>query len=258
MTHGLEQSFSLDGDRRALRLLCSSRSLHSTIKTSTMDRQLIPPLRLEPVSAATPLPPAKAHTALSHYLTTLPAGTSRTQLERLVDSLGVDLGLIAPDESQRREEQRRIAKAERKAEKKRQREEQERGDLEAVVEGLGGEMEEGAVGFEGEPEMDDKGDVEYGDDESDDEDEPDNQKMDVDMDGMSSLNIANHSLIHNTWSSPFCTHIQYPEETAPLHLTGVSWRLALPKEHHVVVDYSGLGLPRTKLGPGLCFLIRAQ
>lgn len=170
-----------------------------------MDRQLAPPLRLEPVSAPTNLNAKDTHGALSHYLASLPpSSTSRSQLERLVDSLGVDLGLIKPDESERREEERRAARAERRLERRKERERVELEGIEKEVEALGGGakeaeaaeddskeegegMEEGAAEFEGEQDMGDRGDVEYGDEDlEEDEDEPDRhdegqEKMDVDM-----------------------------------------------------------------------------
>jgi hypothetical protein len=160
-----------------------------------MDRQLVPPVRLEPVTAPYALRPSEAHGALQNYLASLPpTSTSRSQLERLVDSLGVDLGLIQPDESSRREEQRRAVRAEKRAERREAREAAAMEGVEAEVEGLEGGAdekeeapEEGAVGFEGEEGMQERGDVEYGDEESADGDEPDEaeegqEKMDVDMD----------------------------------------------------------------------------
>ncbi|KAI9632443.1 uncharacterized protein MKK02DRAFT_40746 [Dioszegia hungarica] len=163
-----------------------------------MDRQLAPPLRLEPVSSPHAMTTSDAHTALSNYLGSLPSSsTSRSQLERLVDSLGVDLGLIEPDESNKREEKRREARATRRAERRKERERVGLEGMEKEVEGLAGgegggdkeevDMDEGAVGLEGEEGMQDRGDVEYGDVESADGDEPDEEdegqeKMDVDAD----------------------------------------------------------------------------
>lgn len=179
-----------------------------------MDRQLVAPLRLQSISGPNILSTTDAHKALGIYLSTLPASSSsRSQLERLTDSLGVDLGLIRPDESHRREEERRAARAEKRKTRREERERIEMEGIEREVEGLNGDAkeevdldilkeglgrqnvegpdeveEEGAAEFEDEGDMGDRGDVEYGDEEleDDDDDEPDKgdegqQKMDVDM-----------------------------------------------------------------------------
>lgn len=105
--------------------------------------------------------------------------------------------MIEPDESNKREEKRREARATRRAERRKERERVGLEGMEKEVEGLAGgegggdkeevDMDEGAVGFEGEEGMQDRGDVEYGDVESADGDEPDEEdegqeKMDVDAD----------------------------------------------------------------------------
>ncbi|RSH94509.1 hypothetical protein EHS25_004312 [Saitozyma podzolica] len=153
-----------------------------------MDRQLTSPLLITPVSAPTKLSSKQTFIQLQHFLSSLPSGPSRSQLERLTDSLGVEIGAILPSEVEKREAERFADRARRRAEKRKRRQEErereEREGMEGMVEGLeedgfGGadeEMEEGAVDFEGEQEIGDRGDVEYGDvvDEED-EDEPDNE-----------------------------------------------------------------------------------
>jgi hypothetical protein len=166
-----------------------------------MDRQLAAPLRIIPTSPASPLSSTETYHQLRNFIPALPAGSSRAQLERLVDSLGVDVGLVQPDESERREEARRAERAKRRAERRKAREEAEKAererDVAGEIEGLigGDEDMEGGAGGEGEGEgegegMADRGDVEYGDmvdeDGDDDEDEPDNEDaqggMEVDRD----------------------------------------------------------------------------
>ena len=162
-----------------------------------MDRQLSAPLRIIPTSPAHPLSSTDTYNQLRVFLPALPAGSSRAQLERLVDSLGVEVGLVQPDESERREEARRAERAKRRAERRKAREEAEAAEREkemlGAVEGLieeGDDMEAGAGGegdAEGDGEdMGDRGDVEYGDVVDEDEDEPDNEDeqggMEVDRD----------------------------------------------------------------------------
>jgi len=155
-----------------------------------MDRQLQSPLLITPVEAPIRLTSSQTFAQLNTFLTTLPASPARTQLERLADALGVEIGAIAQSEGDRREAERRAAIAAARAEKRRREEEakreKERADeavINRMVEALDGndgeEMEEGAVGFEGDEGMDDRGDVEYGDLPDEDEDEADQEKMDV-------------------------------------------------------------------------------
>jgi len=167
------------------------------------------------LSPPTSLSAHQTHSHLSAFLASIPASPARTQLERLTDSLGVDLGFIAPSEGDRREAERAAARSKARGERKRRREEEERrareeemGGMEGWVEGLadrdegeekveygnepleGGEgaerrdggdedadedLEEGGVGAPGEHDMEDRGDVEYGDEQGEDEDEPDNE-----------------------------------------------------------------------------------
>ncbi len=153
-----------------------------------MDRQLQSPLLIDLIGKPTKLAASQTYTQLSTFLQTLPASPARTQLERLTDALGVEIGLIAPSEGDRREAERLSTKSAARAEKGRLREfikrKEEMDGMEGVVEGLeGGEMDEGAVEFDDEQAMDEKGDVEYGDvaEREEDEDEPDNDdgKMSV-------------------------------------------------------------------------------
>lgn len=168
-----------------------------------MDRQLSAPLRIIPTSPLHPLSSLDTYNQLRNFLPALPAGSSRAQLERLVDSLGVDVGLVQADESERREEVRRAERAKRRAERRRLREEKEReekekemaGDIEGLIDEDGAGQMEGGAGGEGEGEdegegMADRGDVEYGDvleeNGDEDEDEGDNEDaqggMEVDRD----------------------------------------------------------------------------
>jgi hypothetical protein len=156
----------------------------------TMEKQLTSPLLITDLCAPTPLSSKLTYSHLQSFLETLPLGPSRTQLERLNDALGVDTGLILPAEGERREAERSAAKLQAKEERRSKREaerkkleEEEMDGLEGAVEDDGEAAEDGdveAVG-EGEADMDERGDVEYGDAEEDDEDEPDNE-VDVDMD----------------------------------------------------------------------------
>lgn len=169
-----------------------------------MDRQLESPLLLVRGDKYKALNTKSTYAALHDFVQNLaPSCPARSQLDRLTDALGVDIGVIQQSEGDAREKKRRDEKMAAKAERRRIREAeaaaQEQEDLEAQVEGLEGDdaeegvvpvegegMEEGAVGFDDDEEdMGDRGDVEYGDVEQDeDEDEPDNAddtlKMDTD------------------------------------------------------------------------------
>jgi len=177
-----------------------------------MDRQLESPLLLIPDARYKPLSSKDTYEALSNFVQNLaPSCPALSQLERLTDALGVDVGVIQQSEGDAREKKRRDEKMAAKAERRRIREAeaaaQEQEDLEAQVEGLEGEegeeagegeegeeeegekgeaegVEEGAVGFDDDEEdMGDRGDVEYGDVEQDeDEDEPDNADDALKMD----------------------------------------------------------------------------
>jgi hypothetical protein len=157
-----------------------------------MDRQLQSPLLITTIDKPKRLKPADVYTTLSGFIEDLPWSPARTQLERLNDAIGVEIGRIQPSEGEAREKKRREEKLAARAERRRAREAEaaanEQDDIAAQVEALGededeGEMEEGAVGFEGEEGMEDRGDVEYGDAEVDeDEDEPDNADAKLTMD----------------------------------------------------------------------------
>ena len=174
-----------------------------------MDRQLESPLLLIPDARYKSLSSKDTYEALSNFVQNLaPSCPALSQLERLTDALGVDVGVIQQSEGDAREKRRRDEKMAAKAERRRIREAeaaaQEQEDLEAQVEGLEGEevgeaedgeeeegekgeaegVEEGAVGFDDDEEdMGDRGDVEYGDVEQDeDEDEPDNADDALKMD----------------------------------------------------------------------------
>ena len=160
------------------------RSHINKLSDSKMDRQLQSPLLITRIGSTSTLTPAQTYTQLGTFLHTLPPSPARTQLERLTDALGVEIGLIAPSEGDRREAGRIAAKTAARSERRRLRKAARREEMGAAIEGVsGGEMEDGAVSFEGEKRMDEKGDVEYDDvsQREEDEDEPDNEdgKMDV-------------------------------------------------------------------------------
>ncbi|WWD16665.1 hypothetical protein CI109_101095 [Kwoniella shandongensis] len=157
-----------------------------------MDRQLKSPLLIETIGKPTKLSSKDTFAHLQNFLHSLPPCPSRTQLERLTDALGVEIGSILPAEGERREAERVAARAAARAERRRVREieeeERKREEMEGMVEGLeedeeeDGELENGAVEAEGEEQMDDRGDVEYGDVVDEDEDEPDNEDAKMEQD----------------------------------------------------------------------------
>ncbi|WVQ94530.1 hypothetical protein IAU59_001609 [Kwoniella sp. CBS 9459] len=149
-----------------------------------MDKQLQSPLLIETIGQPHKLSAKDTFAHLQNFLFSLESSPSKTQLERLTDALGVEIGQILPAEGERREAERKEARAAAKAERRRLRalkeEEERQAEMEGLVEGLEGEveggedLENGAVEAEGEEVMDDRGDVEYGDVVDEDEDEPDN------------------------------------------------------------------------------------
>lgn len=156
-----------------------------------MEKQLNSPLLIEQVGRATPITSKQTYTQLSHFLSSLGPSPARTQLERLTDALGVEVGAIAPSEGERREQERVEARNKARAEKreaKRKAEEEAaaqasqmldaeiEAEAEAEVSDEEGEGGLGVGGFPGDETMDDRGDVEYGDVPEDDEDEPDNEE----------------------------------------------------------------------------------
>ncbi|EJT47117.1 hypothetical protein A1Q2_02091 [Trichosporon asahii var. asahii CBS 8904] len=156
-----------------------------------MEKQLNSPLLIEQVGRSTTITPKQTYTQLSHFLAGLAPSPARTQLERLTDSLGVEVGAIAPSEGERREaervEARNKARAEKREAKRRAEEEaaaeasqmleaEIEAEAEAEVSDEEGEGGLGVGGFPGDETMDDRGDVEYGDVPEDDEDEPDNEE----------------------------------------------------------------------------------
>jgi len=174
-----------------------------------MDRQLASAPLIRPIGSPTKSSSADTYSQLSLFLHNLAPSPARTQIERLADALGVEIGAIAPSEGDRREADRVAKRVEAKRRKREEEEVRAREEMEGLVEGLEGErvyegdiygagdengedekedeegMDEGGVRFEGDDEvgMAGRGDVEYGDDlEEEDEDEPDNagEKMDQD------------------------------------------------------------------------------
>ncbi|WVF67093.1 hypothetical protein IAT40_001838 [Kwoniella sp. CBS 6097] len=147
-----------------------------------MDKQLQSPLLIETIGQPLKLSAKDTFAHLQNFLFSLESSPSKTQLERLTDALGVEIGQILPAEGERREAERKEARAAAKAERRRLRalkeEEERQAEMEGLVEGLEGEvegdLENGAVEADGEEVMDDRGDVEYGDVVDEDEDEPDN------------------------------------------------------------------------------------
>lgn len=150
-----------------------------------MDRQLESRVLLESISKPTKLSSKDTYAHLKNFVHSLPHTPVRTQVDRLADALGVEIGTIAPEEGDRREglrEAERAAAREARRKKREEEEEQRRkAEMDSAIEGLegdneeDGEMENGAVGQDGEEGMDDRGDVEYGDVVDEDEDEPDNE-----------------------------------------------------------------------------------
>lgn len=155
-----------------------------------MDKQLAAPLLLEPVGRATKLSAADTFAHLQRFTTTLVPSPAKTQLERLADALGVEIGAIEPSEGERREAERAAERAAARAERRAKREaeaaeeaaaaEKElegaiEGEEEAPFEDAAEEEGLGVGGFAGDDAMEDRGDVEYGDVPSDDDDEPDNE-----------------------------------------------------------------------------------
>lgn len=156
-----------------------------------MEKQLNSPLLIEQVGRATTITPKQTYTHLSSFLASLPASPARTQLERLTDALGVEVGAIAPSEGERREQERLEARSKARAEKREAKRIAEEAaaaeasqmldaeieaEAEAEVTDEEGEEGLGVGGFAGDETMDDRGDVEYGDVPEDDEDEPDNEE----------------------------------------------------------------------------------
>lgn len=155
-----------------------------------MDKQLSAPLLIEPIGAAKKLSAAETFGYLQNFTGSLVASPARTQLERLADALGVEIGAIEPSEGERREAERAAARAQARAERRAKREAEAAEAAAAASKELEGEIdaEEGAAdedyaeeeglgvgGFPGEEGMEDRGDVEYGDVPEDDDDEPDNE-----------------------------------------------------------------------------------
>lgn len=159
-----------------------------------MDKQLSPPLLIEPIGPPTKLSTKQTFSHLQQFVEGLAPSPAKTQLERLADALGVETGAIAASEGERREKKREAERAAVRAERRRTREaekakaeaEAEAADKEALEAAIEAEAnvdeedeaeEEGmGVGDFGDGErMDDRGDVEYGDVPDDDEDEPDNE-----------------------------------------------------------------------------------
>ena len=150
-----------------------------------MDKPLTSPLLIEQIGRPTKLSPSATFAHLQNFLVSLDASPSKTQLERLADALGVEIGAIEPSEGERREAERAAAIAAARAERRKRKEEeraaaeaaksQEMEDaLEAQADDDDDEM--GDNNFEGDQTMDDRGDVEYGDVPDEDEDEPDNEE----------------------------------------------------------------------------------
>ena len=112
---------------------------------------------------------------LHAFLESIPSSTARTQLERLTDAIGVDIGAMEAGEGERREAERLRLRMEKRAEKKRRREEESRVEMEGLLEDEGmpeGEQLEEEEGAALDDDLEDRGDVEYGDAIRD-EDEPD-------------------------------------------------------------------------------------
>lgn len=144
-----------------------------------MDTPSSSPILITPLGAAHKPTTKQTYDYLHAFLETIPTSVARTQLERLTDAIGVEIGAIAAGEGERREAERLRERMARRAEKKRKREDDEKRQLEAELED---EAEEQGEEVEGErdegaglnDDLDDGGDVEYGDLVND-EDEPDQE-----------------------------------------------------------------------------------
>lgn len=144
-----------------------------------MDTPSSSPILITPLGAAHKPTTKQTYDYLHAFLETIPTSTARTQLERLTDAIGVEIGAIAAGEGERREAERLRERMARRAEKKRKREDDEKRQLEAELEDeaedQGEEVEgEGDEGAALNDDLDDGGDVEYGDLVND-EDEPDEE-----------------------------------------------------------------------------------
>lgn len=151
---------------------------------------------------------------LHAFLETIPSSTARTQLERLTDAIGVDIGAIAAGEGERREAERLKLRMERRAEKKRVKEEEEKKELEGMVEQ---ELEAQFQEEEGaalEDDLEDGGDVEYGDNIVD-EDEPD-QDDGTRQDEVYLDQQAN--TVSRTWRVSLTPRLQTDDADVILHL----------------------------------------
>jgi hypothetical protein len=158
-----------------------------------MEKQLSPPLLIEPLGPPTKISTRDTYTHLTRFVEHLPPSPQRTQLERLADALGVEVGLIAPSEGEAREKKREAERAAVRLERRRTREaaraaeaeadaQADKDALEAAIEGDGDDEVEMGENFGDGPTMDDRGDVEYGDVPEDDEDEPDNEAQAMEED----------------------------------------------------------------------------
>ncbi|ORX36279.1 hypothetical protein BD324DRAFT_628152 [Kockovaella imperatae] len=162
-----------------------------------MDRQLEPPLLIRTVGHAHRISTLDTYNHLSSFIMHLPPSTSRTQIERVTDALGVECGVVDVTEEERREKERARRREEKRKLKRLQRE-AEAAEAEAAEasEKEGAQVEEeeerkdvldeedemeGGVG-DGDVTMDDRGDVEYGDVVDEDEDEPDNDDQGLGQD----------------------------------------------------------------------------
>ncbi|WWC68769.1 uncharacterized protein I206_102704 [Kwoniella pini CBS 10737] len=168
-----------------------------------MDRQLKSPILIEQIGSSTKLSNEITYQHLFNFLnnsnfnSSTSTSVSKIQLERLNDALGVSIGKINMEEEERRENERKELRLIKKLERRKLRLEKEEAlkikeqeKLNNLIENLeepqqeeNDELESGAVKFENELQMDDKGDVEYGDNLEEDEDEPDNEHEDKDQDG---------------------------------------------------------------------------
>lgn len=137
-----------------------------------MDTPSTSPLLITPLGAAHKPTSKQTYDYLHAFLDTLPTSTARTQLERLTDAIGVEIGAIEVSEGERREAERLRERMMRRAEKKRKREEDEKRELEAELEEEEVVEEADQEGAGLDDDIDDGGDVEYGDLVND-EDEPD-------------------------------------------------------------------------------------
>ena len=111
-----------------------------------MDRQLEPPILIRSIGSPSKISTLDTYNNLSAFIMSLPPSTSRTQLERLTDALGVECGVVDVSEEERREKERVKRREERRRARRLQREAEEAeaaaADADAGAAGASGALED--------------------------------------------------------------------------------------------------------------------